>query len=181
MSQEVGIVTLKKNTTTYKCIIQVRYHPCHWPFFRFWVPETSLLTKDLSYFCQKVVVMLHYGWPSMAATIQPKSLDCIEGCQTRGECDDPCTVFFGSTPMMQSLVANGSVFFGLGIPDPKFFSCHPDGDWVTIPSLGEGWTEILNNITYCRSNYGDSHDRFPPNGGLVREILLFRGKSRLVK
>ena len=72
-------------------------------------------------------------------------------------------------------------FFRVGIPDPKICSCHPDGDWVTIPSLGEGWTEILNNITYCRSNYGDSHDRFPPNGGLVREILLFRGKSRLVK
>ena len=122
MSQEVGIVTLKKNTTTYKCIIQVRYHPCHWPFFRFWVPETSLLTKDLSYFCQKVVVMLHYGWPSMAATIQPKSLDCIDGCQTRGECDDPCTVFFGSTvPLWCNRSWHMSQFFRVGIPDPKKF------------------------------------------------------------
>lgn len=153
MSQEVGIVTLKKNTTTYKCIIQVRYHPCHWPFFRFWVPETSLLTKDLSYFCQKVVVMLHYGWPSMAATIQPKSLDCIEGCQTRGECDDPCTVFVWiySTPMMQSLVANGVCFFRLEFPILQFFHVilvvtgwrfHPwvRGEpkfWIILPTVGQ--------------------------------------------
>ena len=51
------------------------------------------------------------------------------------------------------------------------------------------WLEVARQkrtifwmMTSIWSNYSDrKHDRFPPNGDVVREIILFSGKPRLVK
>ena len=47
---------------------------------------------------------------------------------------------------------------------------------------GEAKRTIFWMMTSIWSNYSDrKHDRFPPNGDVVREITLFSGKPRLVK